>query len=335
MCKDPAMTRQLIAVLALDEVVAFDLGTPPQLFGAARTAAGERLYDVVVATPGGVPVRSSAGFGVVADHGLELLDRADTVIVPGISDQRAFAEATVAPDVRFALQGAATRGVRIMSICTGAFVLAAAGLLDGRPATTHWFYAERFRRLFPQVRLDPDALFVDDGDVLTSAGVAAGVDLCLHVIRNDHGSVVANTAARRCVIPSWRAGGQSQFIPRSTSGVGPTAVGASTASTAGAQAWALERLDTPLDLRSLAGQARMSVRTFTRRFREETGLSPAKWVAQQRVEHARLLLETTDLAIDVVARHSGFGTGAALRQQLGSALGVAPSAYRNTFRSTA
>jgi len=182
------------------------------------------------------------------------------------------------------------------------------------------------------VRLDPDVLFVDDGDVLTSAGVAAGVDLCLHVIRSDHGSTVANQAARRCVVPSWRAGGQSQFIPQPMSHSTSAALGSSTAA---AQAWALEHLDTPLDLRALAERAQMSIRTFTRRFREETGLSPAKWVALQRVEHARLLLETTDLAIDVVARNSGFGTGAALRQQLGRAVGVAPSAYRTTFRTTA
>jgi transcriptional regulator GlxA family with amidase domain len=332
MCKDPAMTAHRVAVLALDDVVAFDLGMAPQLLGAARDGDGERLYDVLVCTPGGAPVRAAAGFAVLADHGLELLERADTVIVPGIYDERTLRDGWVAPEVRAALCSAAARGVRIMSICSGAFVLAACGLLDGRPATTHWFYAEDFRRLFPTVALDPDVLFVDDGDVLTSAGVASGIDLCLHVIRNDHGSEVANQAARRCVVPSWRAGGQSQFMPRSTSGVGSPALGASTA---GAQAWALERLDTPLDLRSLAEQARMSVRTFTRRFREETGLSPAKWVALQRVEHARLLLETTDLPVDVVARHSGFGTGAALRQQLGSALGVAPSAYRNTFRATA
>ena len=183
--------RHRVAVLALDDVVAFDLGTPSQLFGAARTADGERLYDVLVCTPGGAPVRSAAGFQVVAEHGLELLDRADTVVVPGIFDEAHFRDGWVAPDVRAALRAAADRGVRIMSICTGAFVLAASGLLDGRPATTHWFYAEQFRRLFPAVRLDPDVLFVDDGDVLTSAGVAAGVDLCLHVIRSDHGSDVA------------------------------------------------------------------------------------------------------------------------------------------------
>lgn len=332
MCKNPAMTRHRVAVLALEQVVAFDLGTPPQVFGAARAPGGRALYEVLVCTPGGAPVRSAAGFQVVADHGLELLDSADTVVVAGIFDQRLFRDGAVAPDVRAALRTSAARGVRIMSICTGAFVLAAAGLLDGRPATTHWFYAEQFRRLFPAVRLDPDVLFVDDGDVLTSAGVAAGVDLCLHVVRSDHGSVVANQAARRCVVPPWRAGGQSQFIPQPMPEVVPAAAGPSTAA---ARTWALERLEEPLDLRSLAGQAQMSVRTFTRRFRAETGLSPAKWVALQRVDHARQLLETTDLPIDVVARNAGFGTGAALRQQLANALGVAPSAYRNTFRPTA
>jgi transcriptional regulator GlxA family with amidase domain len=332
MCKNPAMSRHRIAVLALDQVVAFDLGTPSQVFGSARDADGRRLYEVLVCTPGGEPVRAAAGFSVVADHGLEVLDDADTVIVAGITDAPMLRDGAVAPEVCAALRKAANRGARMMSICTGAFVLAASGLLDGRPATTHWYYAESFRRLFPAVALDPDVLFVDDGDVLTSAGVAAGVDLCLHVVRGDYGSAVANQAARRCVVAPWRAGGQSQFIPRSLSDVS-VAIGAT--STAQARDWALERLDQPLDLRSLAAHAQMSVRTFTRRFREETGLSPARWVALQRVEQARQLLETTDLPIDAVARNAGFGTGAALRQQLGNALGVAPTAYRNTFRSTA
>jgi transcriptional regulator GlxA family with amidase domain len=329
MCNNPAMGPHRVAVLALDSVVAFDLGTPTQVLGAARAADGEPLYDVRVCTPAGAPVRSTAGFQVVPGHGLELLDVADTVVVAGIMDEHLLRDGHLAPEVAAALRGAAARGVRIMSICTGAFVLAAAGLLDGRPATTHWFHAERFRRLFPAVRLDADVLFVDDGNVLTSAGVAAGVDLCLHVVRNDHGSLVANEAARRCVVAPWRAGGQSQFIPAPIMAAG---IGSSTAV---AREWALQRLDQSLDLRSLAGQVQMSVRTFTRRFRDETGLSPAKWVALQRVEHARALLETTDLPIDAVARNSGFGTGAALRQQLGNALGVAPSAYRNTFRATA
>jgi transcriptional regulator GlxA family with amidase domain len=283
---------------------------------------------VQVCTPDGAPVRSAAGFRVLADHGLEALDGADTVVVAGITDRQLLRDGRLDAGVSVALRAATARGVRIMSICTGAFVLAAAGLLDGRPATTHWYYAGQFRRLFPAVRLDPDVLFVDDGQVLTSAGVAAGVDLCLHVVRHDHGSAVANQAARRCVVPPWRAGGQSQFIPRTV----PESVASATTP---AREWALHHLDEPLDLGTLAAQVQMSVRTFTRRFREETGLSPAKWVAQQRVERARLLLETTDLPIDAVARRSGFGTGAALRQQLGTSLGVAPSAYRNTFRPTA
>jgi transcriptional regulator GlxA family with amidase domain len=236
-------------------------------------------------------------------------------------------DGTLDDDVRSALTDAAVRGARVISICTGAFVLAAAGLLDGRPATTHWAWAPRFRELFPRVRLDPEVLFVDDGRVLTSAGVAAGIDLCLHVVRQDHGSEIANHAARRCVVPPWRSGGQSQFIERPL----PAMLDTSTAAT---RQWALEHLAAPLDLGSLAARARMSVRTFTRRFREETGQSPRQWVTQQRVDHARHLLETTDLPVDVVAHHAGFGSGTVLRQQLGAALGVAPSAYRNTFRST-
>ncbi|MFI9006661.1 GlxA family transcriptional regulator [Actinosynnema sp. NPDC053489] len=320
-------SRHLVAVIALDEVVTFDLGTPTQVFNAARDDDGQRLYRVRVCTPGGRPVRSAAGFTITPDHGLDLLAEADTVVAAGVSyGARVLADGAVEEPVREALLAAAARGARVMSICTGAFVLAAVGLLDGRRATTHWAHADNFRRLFPHVDLDPDVLFVDDGDVLTSAGVAAGVDLCLHVVRRDHGSEVATMAARRCVVPPWRPGGQSQFIVR------PIPAQAD-ASTAAARAWALEHLAEPLDLRALAGRARMSVRTFTRRFREETGVSPGKWLAQQRVERARHLLETTDLPVDLVARHAGFGTGAALRQQMSAALGVSPSAYRTTFRS--
>jgi transcriptional regulator GlxA family with amidase domain len=211
-----------------------------------------------------------------------------------------------------------------MSICTGAFVLGAAGLLDGRRATTHWAYAGKFRELYPKVELDERVLFVDEGDVLTSAGLSAGLDLCLHVLRRDHGSEVANRVAKYCVVPPWRDGGQSQFIdrplPESTAG-----------STAATRAWALERLGEPLDLAGLAAHARMSVRTFSRRFREETGLPPRTWLTQQRVLHARHLLETTSLPIDRVATEAGLGSAASLRQHLNSAIGVAPLAYRRTF----
>ncbi|MET1075610.1 MAG: helix-turn-helix domain-containing protein, partial [Umezawaea sp.] len=195
-------------------------------------------------------------------------------------------------------------------------------------ATTHWRDATDLATRYPRVSVHPDVLYVDEGDVLTSAGSAAGIDLCLHLVRKDFGTEAANRAARRCVVPPWRSGGQSQYIERP---VPP----AETTSTAPARDWALSRLDEPLDLRALADHVSMSVRTFTRRFREETGLSPGKWITQQRVDRARHLLESTDLPIDEVARRSGFGTGAALRQQMGAALGIAPSAYRTTFRTSA
>jgi transcriptional regulator GlxA family with amidase domain len=321
MRKNQAMKHQ-VAVVALDSVVAFDLGVPPQVFGAARDSAGEPLYGVRVC---GSPLRSTAGFAVVPDHDLGIVSTADTVIVPGVGAGSTVTDGTVQPDVAAALRAAHARGARIVSICTGASVLAAAGLLDGRPAASHWAWANRLRRLYPRVNWDFDVLFVDDGDVLTSAGVGAGVDLCLHLIRADHGSEVANRAARRCVVPPWRDGGQAQYIERP---VPPTA-GSGTEAT---RAWALSRLAEPVTLDEMAAHARMSVRTFTRRFREETGLSPARWLLQQRVAHARLLLESTDLAVDVVARRSGLGSATALRQHLQAAIGVAPSAYRRTFR---
>ncbi|GGM21060.1 AraC family transcriptional regulator [Micromonospora sonchi] len=309
-------------------MVGLDLGTPSQVFRTARDADDRHFYAVDTCTPGARPVRSSAGFQVLPDHGLELLEAAGTVIVPGVYGDVTQRHDAIEPEVTKALQAAYDRGVRIMSICTGAFVLAAAGLLDGRRATTHWAHTDRFRRLYPAVDLDPDVLFVADGRLLTSAGVAAGIDLCLHVVRTDHGSQVANQAARRCVMPPWRDGGQAQYIERPVPQAPDT-------STAGAREWARQRLHESVSLRDLAGQARMSVRTFTRRFRAETGLSPAQWLLHERTDHARLLLESTDLSIDQIARRSGFGTTAALRQQLHQRIGVAPSAYRRTFKGRA
>jgi transcriptional regulator GlxA family with amidase domain len=322
MRKNRAMTHT-IAVLPLDHVVAFDLGVPPLVFGAARDDAGRRFYRVRVCGTG--PLRSMAGFTVVPEYGLDELATADTVIVPGVGDGPTVTTGTLDPDVTGALRAAHERGARIVSICTGASVLAAAGLLTGRPAATHWAWANRLSRLYPDVRWDFDKLFCDDGDVLTSAGVGAGVDLCLHIVRTDHGSAVANSAARRCVVPPWRDGGQAQYIERPV----PAAAGSGTEPT---RTWALQRLADPVGLDEMAAHARMSVRTFTRRFREETGLSPARWLVQQRVAHARLLLESTDLAVDVVARRSGLGSAAALRQHLHTTIGLAPSTYRRTFR---
>jgi transcriptional regulator GlxA family with amidase domain len=321
MRKNSAMTHA-IAVLALDNVVAFDLGVPPQVFGAARDDDGKRLYQVRVC---GVPLRSMAGFTVVPEHDLSILRTADTVIVPGVGAGGTVTDGTVDPDVAAALRAAHERGARIVAICTGASVLAAAGLLDARPAASHWAWADRLRQLYPQVKWDFDVLFCDDGDVLTSAGVGAGVDLCLHIVRSDHGSVVANRAARRCVVPPWRDGGQAQYIERPV----PVIAGRGTE---GTRAWALTRLAEPVSLDAMAAHARMSVRTFTRRFRDETGLSPARWLLQQRVAHARLLLESTDLAVDAVARRAGLGSATALRQHLHAAIGVPPATYRRTFR---
>ncbi|MGP3958975.1 GlxA family transcriptional regulator [Nonomuraea sp. 3N208] len=312
-----------VAVVVLNHFAPLDLGVPGQVFWSAETPEGEKLYEVVTCSEGRRPVRCSAGYSVLPDHGLDVLDTADTVLVPGIHAGRALKDGTISDTLQAALQGRP----RTMSICTGSFVLAAAGLLDGRPATTHWREAARFAALFPEVKLDADVLFVDDGDVLTSAGVAAGMDLCLHVIRRDHGSEVANRAARRCVMPPWREGGQAQYVERPL----PYEAAGGTAAT---RAWMLAHLETPLDLSALAEHARMSVRTFTRRFRAETGMSPAKWLAGQRVQHARQLLETTDLGVEEVARRAGFGTAVSLRQHLHAAVGVAPLAYRHTFRRT-
>jgi transcriptional regulator GlxA family with amidase domain len=319
-----SMTAHRVAVLVLDGTAAFDLGIPGQVFGAARTATGERLYEVRTCTADGQAVRTSGGFRALPDHGPSILAEADTVVIPGIHGDLRLGMPTLEPAEAAAL-ALVPASTRMVSICTGAFALASTGRLDGRPATTHWAYVDRFRSMFPLVRLNPDVLFVDDGDVLTSAGVAAGVDLCLHIVRRDHGTDVANRAARRCVVPPWRDGGQAQFIEQ----VLPIA---SQTSTGTARAWALNRLDEPLDLTAMAEQARMSVRSFTRRFREETGLSPSVWLNRQRVERARLLLETTDLAVDEVARQAGFGTAVSLRQHLHAAVGVPPLTYRRTFR---
>jgi transcriptional regulator GlxA family with amidase domain len=273
-------------------------------------------------------VRTDADFAITVEHGVEALAEADTVVVPASHEWgEVYEEGRLGTELVAAFD-AIRPGARVVSICTGSFLLAAAGLLDGRPATTHWSSAAHFQQLFPRVRVDPDVLYVDDGDVLTSAGVAAGIDLCLHIVRRDFGSAVANGVARRTVVPPHREGGQAQYVRRPLPE--PQLAG-----TERARAWALERLAEPVTLRQLAELEAMSVRTFTRRFREEVGMSPGQWLTQQRIERARQLLESTDLGVDQVARQAGFGTGASLRQHIRSALGVSPTAYRRTFQSAA
>ncbi|MGC5010055.1 GlxA family transcriptional regulator [Streptosporangium sp. DT93] len=315
-----------VVMFAMDGVIPFELGIPPRIFGGARGPAGERLYEVITCSVDGAPVRSDADFSITVRHGPEALSDADTVVIPATYGLGPIsAEGRLPAPVADAF-ARIRPGTRLVSICTAAYVLAAAGLLDDRPATTHWSSSEHFQRLFPRVRVDPDVLFVDDGDVLTSAGVAAGIDLCLHIVRRDHGTEVANRVARRCIVPPWRDGGQAQFIER------PLPAPAAT-TTAATRTWALERLHEPLPLGELAAHARMSRRTFTRRFRDEVGLSPGQWLTLQRVELARRILETSDLPVDGVALRAGFGTAASLRQHLQATVGVSPMAYRRTFRT--
>lgn len=317
--------RHRLAVLVRHGLMPMELGIVHQLFGTASSADGEPLYEVVTCALAPGEVRTDADFPIYVAHGPGALGEADTVVVPASHEPD---ETDTEGRLSAPLADAFARirpGTRIASICTGAFVLAAAGLLDGRRATTHWKSAGHFRKLYPAVRLDPDVLYTDEGDVLTSAGEASGIDLCLHMIRCDHGSAVANDVARHTVVSPHRDGGQAQFIQRPI----PEP---QLSSTGTARAWALEHLDRPLSLRDLATQESLSVRTFTRRFREEVGMSPGQWLTQQRIERARQLLENTDLPVDRIALDAGFGTAASLRQHLHSALGTSPSAYRSSFR---
>nr|WP_168492782.1 helix-turn-helix domain-containing protein [Streptomyces sp. RLB1-33]QIY71717.1 helix-turn-helix domain-containing protein [Streptomyces sp. RLB1-33] len=320
--------RHRVVVLALDGLLPFELGIPQRIFGKARDADEHPLYEIVtcsVRPPG--PVETDADFAVLVANGPEALATADTVVIPASYELGpVHAEGVLTPELAAALAHIRP-GTRLVSICTGSYVLAAAGYLDGRPATTHWMHAEHFQRLFPKIKVDAEVLFVDDDDVLTSAGVAAGIDLCLHLVRRDHGTAVANDVARRTVVPPHRDGGQAQYIQRPVPE--PQA-----ATTTAARAWALARLHEPIQLRDMAEQEAMSVRTFTRRFREEVGVSPGHWLTQQRIERARHLLETSDLSIDQVARDAGFGTAQSMRQHLQAVLGVTPTAYRRTFRTS-
>jgi transcriptional regulator GlxA family with amidase domain len=318
--------RHRVVVLALTGLLPFELGIPHRIFGRAKAADGSPLYETVTCGLAAGPVQTDADFAVTVEHGPRILATADTVVVPASYELGpVYAEGRLTDELAAAL-AYIRPGTRMVSICTGGYVLAAAGYLDGRPATTHWSCAEHFQRLFPSVAVDTDVLFIDDGDVLTSAGVAAGIDLCLHIVRRDHGAAVANEVARRTVVPPHRDGGQAQFIHRPV----PEP---QMATTTAARAWALARLHEPLQLRDLADQESMSVRTFTRRFREEVGISPGQWLTQQRVERARHLLESTDLSIDQVATDAGFGTAQSMRQHLQATLGVPPTVYRRTFRA--
>ncbi|WP_408898984.1 GlxA family transcriptional regulator [Nocardioides sp. R1-1] len=303
-----------IGVVALPGVYAYELGIASRFFGAALV--GDRAaYEVLTCSLDGRPVATSADFSVAVTADRSVLDEVDTIVVPPWGA---------------ALEGTDPIGLadhaaqRVVSYCTGAFTVAAAGLLDGRAATTHWRKAEHFRRAFPEVDFRPDALFVDEGDVLTAAGASAAIDLTLHIIAKDLGAAAAADVSRATLAPPHRGGGQSQFVPRPVVADGP-------GTTADVRAWLLGRLDRPVSLDEVADSFGLSVRTLTRRFRAETGLTVGAWLAQARVERAKELLETTDAGVDRVADLAGFGTAAALRKHFRDRVGLSPQQYRARF----
>ncbi|MEU5110540.1 helix-turn-helix domain-containing protein [Streptomyces longwoodensis] len=313
-----------VAVLALDGVVPFDLSAPIDTFGWARLPDGREPYQVKVcsAGPPGQEVRSGA-FTVRAPYGLELLAEADTIILPGV----AAPTDPLPPGVAQALCAAAAGGTRIASVCVGAFLFAATGLLDGLRATTHWLAAADLAARYPKVEVDPNVLYVDNGQFLTSAGAAAALDLCLHMIRRDHGSAVAAHTARMSVMPLEREGGQAQFIVHD---LPPAPAGATLEPLLD---WLEGHCERDLALDEIAARAGMSTRTLNRRFREQTGTTPLQWLHRARVRRAQHLLETTEYPVERIASQAGFGSPTAFRERFRKVAGTSPQGYRRAFRS--
>jgi transcriptional regulator GlxA family with amidase domain len=310
-----------VAALVYDGVAPFELGVLCEAWGTNRSDEGLPTFDFAVCSPGALPVTTTAGFAVSVRHDLSRLAEADLVCVPAVPRDR-----EVPGEVIEALRAAYDRGARLMSVCTGAFALGAAGLLDGRDCTTHWHYSAELAERFPEARVQPEVLYVDDEPILTSAGSAAGLDACLHLWRKEYGAAVASAVARRMVVPPQRDGGQAQFIR--------SAVPDCTAETLGPLlTWITHHLRDDLSINALADRTAMSPRTFARRFRAETGTTPHAWVTSQRVLRAEELLEGTDLSIDQVADEVGFGNAAALRHHFAQVRAVSPARYRRTFRS--
>lgn len=309
-----------VAVAVTDGMLHFELSVAYEVFGSDLSHVADPWYRVVTCGPGVVRV---GRFRVEPDRGLDQLSRADTVIVPAWAD----VDEDPPADLVDAVRAAHEAGARVAALCTGAFVLAAAGLLDGRRATTHWAHAQVLAMRYPRVEVDPDVLYVDNGSVLTSAGKAAAMDLCLHLVRLDHGSAVANTVARRLVVPPHRPGGQAQFVssPVPAQENHPLAE---------LFPWAIERLDHPLTVEDLARQVTMSSRNLGRQFRSVTGTTPLQWLLTQRIRRAQELLETTDDSVDAIAEATGMGTATTLRRHFNRTVGVPPDTYRRTFRSS-
>lgn len=310
-----------VAILALDGVVAFDLSTPIEVFGRTYLPDGQAAYRVLICAPN--DEINASTFTLRVPWRLDILSEADTIILPGLADPTK----PIPDDVLVALRNAATRGTRIASICSGAFILAATGLLDGLRATTHWIAANDLARRYPKVQVDANVLFVDNGQFLTSAGAAAGLDLCLHMIRQDHGSAVASDAARISVMPLERDGGQAQFIAHEPPPPDGTTLEP-------LLRWMDENVHQDLRLEDIAAQAMMSTRTLSRRFREQTGTTPLQWLNRSRLRKAQCLLETTDHPIEWIACHTGFGSSTTFRDQFKHLVGISPQAYRRAFRGS-
>ena len=318
-----SLPKHKIAIITYGGISLFHLSVPCMVFGEDLDRIGVRPYDVVVCTetPGLIPTLSGFPIGVYDD--LSVLETADTIIVPAWFD----------PDVRppeillESLRRAHNRGARIVGLCLGAYVLAEAGLLEGRTASTHWAWAEDFTQKYPRVTFDSDVLYIDDGDILTSAGAAAAIDCCLHLLRSDHGAEAANQVARRMVVSPQRSGGQVQYVeqplPRPIDAVRlePAIV------------WALKNLTKPIGLNEMADHAHMSRRTFSRHFRKATGITFTNWLVSQRLALSQRLLETSDGNIDMIANDSGFTSTVSFRQHFSAAFSISPSAYRSQFKT--
>ncbi|MGG8409373.1 helix-turn-helix domain-containing protein [Streptomyces sp. 12297] len=322
----PTLTN--VAVAVTRGVAPFELGVFCEVFGLDRSDVGLPSYDFAVCAveegPGPVPTGDGA-FDIVTRHGLERLEGADLICVP--ADRRAAVREYPEPFLA-ALRRAVDRGAIVLSVCSGAYVLGAAGLLDGRRCTTHWMHAPELSRRYPRADVDPDVLYVDDGPVITAAGTASGIDACLHVVRQAHGAAVANAIARRMVVPPHRDGGQAQFIQRPLPAAACDTVGE-------VLGWMARHLAEEITVEQLADRAHMSPRTFARRFLQETGTTPYRWLLRHRVLLAQELLESTDATVDTIAGRSGFGNAAALRHHFLRTLGTTPNAFRRTFRGPA
>jgi transcriptional regulator GlxA family with amidase domain len=315
---DMAAAPHSVAFCATDGMLHFELALAYEVFGSIPDAVQGPWYNVSVC--GTRPVRVGR-FRLEPDCGLDQLTRADTVIVPALAD----VDEDPPTDLVEAVRAAHEAGARVVSLCTGVFVLAAAGLLDGLRATTHWAHTEQLAARYPRVTVDPDVLYVDNGSVLTSAGKVAAMDLCLHLVRRDHGSAIANIAARRLVVAPHRAGGQAQFIATPVPAQDDHPL-------ADLLPWVMRRLDQPLTVEDLARQANMSSRHLTRHFHAITGTTPLQWLLTQRIRRAQELLETTDHSVDTIATAAGMGTATTLRRHFHRTIGVPPDTYRQTFR---